>query len=132
MNTYEKNYLAHEIESASPAKQILMLYDGFLLAVRKAETEIAAKNVPESHRQLIKAQDIIVALSNNLNMERGGVIAQNLFLLYDFMYEALVRANLNKDPEPLQKVKEIMSDLRDAWDHSVIQGKPPPVSAAAA
>lgn len=132
MNVYEKNYLAHEIESASPAKQILMLYDGFLLAVRKAETEIAAKNVPEAHRQLIKAQDIVFALSNNLNMEQGGVIAQNLFLLYDFMYEALVRANLKKDPEPLQKVKEIMTDLRDAWNHSVVQGKPPPVPAAAA
>ena len=109
-----------------------MLFSGLLLAARREESEIAAKNVPEAHRQLIKAQDIIVALSNNLNMEQGGVIAQNLFLLYDFMYESLVRANLKKDPEPLQKVKEIMTDLRDAWDHSVVQGKPPPVSAAAA
>lgn len=131
MNAYEKNYLAREVESASPAKQVLMLYDGALTAVSIAEREIAAHRVPEAHHQLMKAQDIVLCLANSLNMEQGGLIAQNLYLLYDFVYDALVRANLKKDAEPLQKVKEILTLIRDGWDDSVVQGKPPPISAAA-
>jgi flagellar protein FliS len=132
MNNIQKNYLAREVESASPAKLVLMLYDGALSAIRKAEIEIDAKRVPEAHHQLIKAQDIILALANGLNMEAGGSIAQSLYLIYDFIYDALVRANLKKDPEPLQKVKEILTTIRDGWDDGVVQGKPPPVSVAAA
>ncbi|MBL8022884.1 MAG: flagellar export chaperone FliS [Elusimicrobia bacterium] len=132
MNAIQKNYLAREVESASPAKLVLMLYDGVLSAIGKAEVEIAAKRVPEAHHQLIKAQDIVLSLANGLNMEAGGSIAQSLYLLYDFIYDALVRANLNKDSEPLQKIKEILITIRDAWDDGVVQGKPPPVSVEAA
>ena len=132
MNNIQKNYLAREVESASPAKLVLMLYDGALSAIRKAEIEIAAKRVPEAHHQLMKAQDIILSLANGLNMEAGGSIAQSLYLIYDFIYDALVRANLKKDPEPLQKVKEILTTIRDGWDDGVVQGKPPPVSVEAA
>lgn len=132
MNAIQKNYLAREVESASPAKLVLMLYDGALSAIKKAEVEIAANRVPEAHHQLMKAQDIVLHLANSLNMQEGGVIAQNLYLLYDFVYDALVRANLTKDPEPLQRVKEILSTIRDGWDDGVVQGKPPPISIAAA
>lgn len=132
MNAIQKSYLAREVESASPAKLVLMLYDGALSATKKAEVEIAAKRVPEAHHQLMKAQDIVLHLANSLNMQEGGVIAQNLYLLYDFIYDALVRANLTKDPEPLQKVKEILTMIRDGWDDGVVQGKPPPISVAAA
>jgi flagellar protein FliS len=131
MNSMQKNYLAREVESASPAKLVLMLYDGALSAIKKAEVEIAAKHVPEAHHQLMKAQDIVLHLANSLNLEQGGLIAQNLYLLYDFIYDALVRANLKKDPEPLQKVKEILTMIRDGWDDGVVQGKPPPISVAA-
>ncbi len=131
MNSMPKNYLAREVESASPAKLVLMLYDGALSAIKKAEVEIAAKHVPEAHHQLMKAQDIVLHLANSLNLEQGGLIAQNLYLLYDFIYDALVRANLKKDPEPLQKVKEILTMIRDGWDDGVVQGKPPPISVAA-
>ena len=131
MNAMHKNYLAREVESASPAKLVLMLYDGALSAIKKAEGEIAAKHVSEAHHQLMKAQDIVLHLANSLNMEQGGLIAQNLYLLYDFADDALVRANLHKDAEPLQKVKEILTMIRDGWDDSVVQGKPPPISAAA-
>lgn len=132
MNAIQKNYLAREVESASPEKLVLMLYDGALSAIKKAEVEIAANRVPEAHHQLMKAQDIVLHLANSLNMQEGGVIAQNLYLLYDFVYDALVRANLTKDPEPLQRVKEILSTIRDGWDDGVVQGKPPPISIAAA
>jgi len=131
MNAMQKNYLEREVESASPAKLVLMLYDGALSAIKKAEVEIAAKHVPEAHHQLMKAQDIVLHLANSLNLEQGGIIAQNLYLLYDFIYDALVRSNLKKDPEPLQKVKEILTLIRDGWDDGVVQGKPPPVSVAA-
>jgi flagellar protein FliS len=131
MNAIEKNYLAREVESASPAKLVLMLFDGALGAIKKAETEIVAKRVPEAHHQLMKAQDIVLHLANSLNMDQGGAIAQNLYLLYDFVYDALVRANLEKNTAPLQKVKEILTAIRDGWDDGVVQGKPPPVSIAA-
>jgi hypothetical protein len=73
MNAIQKNYLAREVESASPAKLVLMLYDGALSAIRKAEIEIAAKRVPEAHHQLIKAQDIILSLGQRTEHGSGGI-----------------------------------------------------------
>jgi hypothetical protein len=67
----------------------------------------------------MKAQDIVLHLANSLNMEQGGIIAQNLYLLYDFIYDALVRANLKKDSEPLQKVKEILMEYFEESEKNI-------------
>ena len=46
-------------------------------------------------------------------------IASNLFSLYSFFNQQLFQANMQKDPAPLVTVREMMMELREAWQHVV-------------
>lgn len=127
MGPIERQYLAATIESATPAKLILILYDHLLAALRRARAEIDAKNVPEAHRMIVKAQEIVVFLSGSLNLGAGDV-AQNLAGLYDFMIDQLVKGNLRKDPLLLKHVEDVVQPIRDAWEMGVVLGKPAPAA----
>jgi flagellar protein FliS len=64
----------------------------------------------------VAAQDIIAELMASLDFERGGEIARGLFSIYSYVNRRLLDGNLSKDPAPLEEVKRLLSELRDAWD----------------
>jgi flagellar protein FliS len=112
-----RSYRETQIKTATPAKLILMLYDG---AIRQLNQAI--EDMDDHHRRydrisncLVKAQDIVSELMISLDFERGGEIARNLFALYVFMNRRLLDANIRKDAAPLQEVKRMLAELRAAW-----------------
>ncbi|MBL0350082.1 MAG: flagellar export chaperone FliS [Elusimicrobia bacterium] len=126
MKNAQKTYWSSDIETASPAKLVLALYDGGLAALRRASSDIAAHRLAEAHRQIVKTQDILGELAGTLDFKSGGEVAQNLFHLYDFMITQLVRANLAKDPALLDQVGGVLRVLRDGWEEGVVRGAAPP------
>jgi flagellar protein FliS len=111
-------YKEIQIKTANQIRLIVMLYDG---AIRHLNLAIDA--CAEGHRRydainshLIAAQDILSELMASLDFEKGGVLAKNLFSLYSFMNRRLLDGNLKKDPVPLNEVKKMLGDLREAWD----------------
>lgn len=105
------------IETASPGKLLLMLYDGAIRNLDNARQAILDYDTAASHKHLLKAQDIILELMCTLNMDYD--IAKNLYSLYDFMYRHLVQANVKKDPEMVAEVRELLAELRATWDQAV-------------
>ena len=113
MYTKTRNhYQAQAVETAGPAQLVLMMYDGALAAITKAEQ---AADLETVNRALIKAQDIVTELQVTLDRERGGAIAASLSSLYTFCLERLIDANLRKDTSLLGDVRGILADLRSAW-----------------
>ena len=45
----------------------------------------------------------------------GGDIANNLFLLYDYMSRQLIEANKNNDIELLNEITALLLDIKSAW-----------------
>lgn len=129
MRDAQKAYWRSNIETASPAKLVLLVYDGALAALRRGAEDIAAQRWAEAHRQIVKAQDLLGELAGTLNFQEGGEVAQRLFALYDFMIGQLVRANLAKDPALVGAVADLVRTLRDGWEEGVI--RPAPSAAAA-
>ncbi len=116
-------YLKSAIETASPERLVLALYDGAIAATTRASEALEAGGDPEgAHRELVRAQSIVLELRMALDLDRGGEIAANLASLYAFCLERLIRANVAKDPEPLGAVLRVLEDLRDAWDRAVVCG----------
>ena len=111
-------YQETNILTASQGRLIVMLYDGCLknleVALREFSKEKEA-NMEIIHNALIKTQDIITELSASLDFEVGGEIAQNLFNLYRYFQENLVRANIDKNKEPIEEVYKHLEALRSAW-----------------
>ena len=111
-NAYNQ-YRTTAIQTASPGKLLLMLYDGLLLSLRQAADAIKTGKTAEAHRFLVKSQDIIDELIITLNMDYE--ISHNLIQLYDFWKDQLVQANIKKDVRLINDMTGLVGELREAW-----------------
>lgn len=108
-------YQRTQVDTASPAKLVVMLYDGAIRFLRQGQSAMQRGDREGQHQCLVRAQRIIAELASSLDMEAGGEIAANLMALYQFMHEQLVLANLQDDVNKVQKVREMLESLREAW-----------------
>ena len=79
-----RHYKKKQVESASPLKLIIMLYDAALDQLNKASLALedeSPNRIEKYHNALIAAQNIITELIASLDMEAGGEVAKNLFKL---------------------------------------------------
>lgn len=104
-------YKQMQIKTASPGKLLLMLYQGAVKFMKLAKKNIKEGKIEESHKNIIKAQNIILELQNTLDKENGGEIAVQLESLYDFIYRELIQANLNKNTKYLDNVIPLVEEL---------------------
>jgi len=64
---------------------------------------------------ILKTQEIITELMASLDMDAGGEISKNLLALYVYFNSQLLEANMEKSPEKILFVKNMMDQLRSAW-----------------
>jgi len=81
---------------------------------------IETRNIQNAHDKIIKVQRIINELMITLDFDAGGEIATNLYNLYDFVMNELIKANIKKEAEGLNNSIEILQELLGAWK-TVIQ-----------
>lgn len=128
-------YRTQAATTASPAQLVLMLFDGALSEIARAERALAAEpaDLTEVNDCLSRAQAIITELQTTLDRDRGGEIAANLASLYAFCIEQLIEANIRKTAGPLAAVATTVSGIRDAWEAACVNssiGERVPVSIA--
>lgn len=114
-----KQYQQTSVNTSSPEKILLMLYDGAInfsrIAIEKAEK---GEN-GERGKYVSKAQAIVAELMNSLDHEVGGAIAERLTQLYMYIINEYVRANVNNSVSSLENTVKILSILRDTWAEAI-------------
>jgi flagellar protein FliS len=70
-------------------------------------------------KAVMKTQEILTELMVSLDFEQGGEIAKNLFSLYTWFNQELLRANIAQDYKRLLTVRGMINDLRGAWVETV-------------
>ena len=120
-----KSYKAQSVQTASPGKLVLMLFDGYLRCTTAAvnsfeETDLTKKN-EGINNNLIKAQNIVTELQSSLDMSVPGELPGTLYRLYDYVLHQLQQANLQKKPEPIAEADKVIAELREAWAEMLIQ-----------
>ena len=122
-----RSYKAQSIETASPGKLVLMLFDGalrFMDGAKKGfEEEDFTKRNEDVNNNLIRAQNIVMELQGSLDMSVKGDLPGTLYRLYDFVVYQLQQANLKKDPEPIEHAQKTITELRDAWGEMLNQNQ---------
>lgn len=113
-NPYSQ-YQQTQIETASPERLLLMLYDGAIRFANTAKKALEDKDFNTANTNCLKVQNILNELMVTLDMKVGGELAKNLFDLYDFMTRQTVQANISKNAQLLTGVLDILKDLREAW-----------------
>jgi len=104
------------VESASPHKLVLMLYDALLKHMRIAKLHIERGETSKKAEAITKALNIIdQGLRLGLDLERGGTIAAQLLALYDYSTQRLLHANVHNDRAALEEVIALIEPIRSAW-----------------
>jgi flagellar protein FliS len=99
-------YRSAQVTTSSPAAQVVLLHEG---AIR-----FSAMDLEGAHTASVRAQAIVSALRESLDMSTGEIALQ-LDAIYDFMHRRLVAGNVSKTPGPALEVIDLLRGLADAW-----------------
>lgn len=116
--TYSRSnaaYVNNQILTASPKKLIEILIEAAIKQLKLANHFIDEAKYEEVNKQLIKAQDIIMELKVSVDTTVQGDIPHQLNKMYDFMFNQLIQANINKDKERILLVLEMLEELLETW-----------------
>ena len=120
MATYAVNqsdaYKQQSILTAPPGRLLVMLYDGCLRFLFQAAYAMREGNQRQSQDRMRRAEAIIDELTVTLDHDRGGEVAANLQGIYAFCRRHLIEAALEQDPTKIERVSELLGELREAWD----------------
>ena len=119
INPYLKQYQKNEVETATPEKILILLYDGAIQFLNKAKFAIRQKNVQEIYNNIIGCENIILEFMDTLNRDANPELADNLLMLYKYFYDTLVKANIDHDIDKVQEILNHLVDLRATWQKAI-------------
>jgi flagellar protein FliS len=115
MQNRNEQYQRAQVETASPTRLIILLYDGAIRFCTQAIEAMAQGLLERQNTNLIKAQAILAELMGSLKRDVGGEMTDNLFRLYSHMRDQLVEANVYDRMEPVKAVLQHLYELRETW-----------------
>ena len=123
LSTYKET----RIKTASQGQLIIMLYAEAVRQLDQAlyllEMNDTGKKDPgrieKIGKAVVKTQEIVSELMVSLDFEQGGDIARNLFALYTWFNRELMEANISQDARRISGVRNLLDDLRGAWQEIV-------------
>ena len=112
-------YLQDSINTASPGKLLLMLYDRLILDLMQGEEALRADDREAAHDKLTHAQEIVIELRVSLDLESWSG-APGLANVYGYVLTELIGANIAKDPDRVAVCRTLVEPLRDAWRDATV------------
>lgn len=103
-----------KIASASGHELIDVLLRSILERLTQTSTAMSSGNVAEKGRLIGKMLDTLMYLQVCLDQDKGE-LSRNLNQTYDTCMVLLTKANLDNQPEYLDRVAMMISAVRDAW-----------------
>ena len=115
-NAYRQVGAHSGVENASPHALIQMLFDGLFQCLHAARGAMERGEVEEKGRHLGKAVRILQeGLAAGLDLEKGGELAGNLKLLYDYSVKQLTHANVHNDVGLVEEVIGVLQPVAQGW-----------------
>ncbi len=112
---FARQYLDQQIHNASPAQQLVMLYDGAIKFLLKAKAAIAENNIQERCNNNQRVLEIISYLSNILDMENGGEISMRLLRIYTHISQQILEVEIQNKAEIVDEIIPHLKALRQSW-----------------
>ncbi|ASS73943.1 flagellar export chaperone FliS [Tumebacillus algifaecis] len=114
-NPYQK-YQNQAVQTATPERLLLMLFEGAIRFCKEAMLGIDQGNYQLANEKNIRVQNIINELIVTLDRENGGEVAENLLSIYNYVNQRLIEANLKKDKAILEEVHVHLLELHEAFN----------------
>lgn len=115
-NAYRQVGVHSGVEDASPHMLIQMLFDGLFQSLNAARGAMERGDVEEKGRHISRSVRILQeGLVMGLDLEKGGELAGNLRLLYDYCMGQLTKANLHGDVALVEEVISVLQPVAQGW-----------------
>ena len=108
-------YRQNSVETASPTRLVVMLYDGAIRFLSQALAAMQAKQHAQQSVLIGKAQAIIAHLHDTLDAEAGRAFAGSLSGIYTALLRTLTEANIKNQPQPVEDALGVLRELRETW-----------------
>ena len=115
-NAYRQVGAHSGVENASPHALIQMLFEGLFQSLNAARGAMERGEIEEKGHHLGKAVRILQeGLAAGLDLDKGGELAGNLKLLYDYSVEQLTHANVHNDVGLVEEVIGVLQPVAQGW-----------------
>ena len=104
------------IAAVSPHELVSILFEQLLLRIDRAARCADRGDTASMFESRAKAMDILNALDESLDFERGGEIATTLAIVYREASNRLANAHGEQTAERLAAAREIVVEIADAWN----------------
>ncbi len=118
-NKYIKQYQANNVNTATPEKLMILLFDGAIQFLQKAKTALDEKNYQERSTNIEGARKIIRELMRTIDLENGNDVSKRLFRLYNRMAMNLIKANVQRDSVKIDEVIEDLTNIRWGFQKAI-------------
>lgn len=115
MQNAAKAYLKTQVNTVSPGKLLILLYDAAIKFLNQSKEKMVEKDYAAKGILISKAIDVISELDESLNAQKGGQIAENLHGLYFYCNTRLLQANMSMDPKIIDEVLNILESIKSAF-----------------
>ena len=117
MTSPYNSYRNSAVQTASPAKLLIMLYDGAIRFINAGIEGISVADYQKANTNLGKAQSIISELSATL--DRSMPISSNLEALYEYITHLLMKSNIDKNESPAKEALGYLKEMRETWAEAI-------------
>ena len=116
MNEYRKVHANGSLSDASPHRVVQVMLQTAIDRLAEAKGHMERGEPAQKTEAVSKALTIVEALQLNLDMERGGELANNLNNLYDYMTRTLLQANAGNDEALVDEVTALLGEIKSGWN----------------
>ncbi|MFH1515230.1 MAG: flagellar export chaperone FliS [bacterium] len=113
-----EEYLANAVAGASPVQRLVLLLEAAERFIRISQQELDKKNHEGVHKNIEKAQNIYLELFCTLDQDAGDFVS-NLQGLYYLIYNNLLSADVEKNPEILANCLKTAQGITGMWKDAI-------------
>lgn len=122
MNTYSNRRNAYQevaVQTSSPAKLVVMLYEGAIRFLRQSITAIESKDLDLKRQAIDRAVAVIQHLHSTLDHDRAQELAGELDRLYTYITSRILDGSGKLEVAPLQEAIKLLTVLLSGWEEVV-------------
>jgi len=107
-------YLKTMVETATPVRNLIALYEKCLFHLKRAQESLASGDIALKAESLCKAMDILYYLDNTLDVAEPEA-SQSLHDSYQMILAQLSLANSENSQQAMKLAEKWLVVLREAW-----------------
>jgi len=123
--TYSNNgssaYKEIAVNTASPAKLVVMLYQGAIRFLTQAEDDIRKKDIVKKSQSIDRAVAIIQHLQGTLDLDKGGKVAFDLDRLYTYINSRVFEGSSRLDTKAIKEAIQLLTTLLSGWEEIALK-----------